>query len=559
MPTSLRNQGWENQNESRAYPLDDGASAIDDNGNQLPAVLIADLKALVPETAGKYLYIGAVTATPVIVTVIILATDDLDVAGQPVLTISQKTPVVFHKQYDMSAQIPGAGGWITFGEGIGATRYSGRFSTARQSLLAPLAARWYRTPRIPSVGKLGSPGLTGLVKLVGGNDIEIVNECREVPGHPVPSFETAYCIPDDFGTTSRNVVVFRLKNKAPSQQNVFAQYVGPCGNRPESKTCGDPEPIEFIGPVTPDCCGNITIEFRGCAQISAVQQLVTVDEHGAAILTQDACGIVVDCGLGLADACVSQAKLPDADGNLPDEPLDLCASLSFDSVSPGPDSLSDSFAFDSVDAGAGADPDLPIVDHFTTLEDYAVQTGVFAYDGDNAVLMTDNSASRNVVTYEPAGGAPTGYFRRVSSTITLLPGVTGALHNAAVLANYNLRDDGHFGYFAAEIDWDGHYRGFKLFRLAEFNGSQWVNLFAVPVPELELNQQYDILMEVYPHADQPNGAWLVARLVSVTGTPIDLEIGPLAVAHYGPADGPFGLGTNQAESTFSNLTIENIV
>ena len=138
-------------------------------------------------------------------------------------------------------------------------------------------------------------------------------------------------------------------------------------------------------------------------------------------------------------------------------------------------------------------------------------------------------------------------------------GPAGALHNACVLTNYRQIPDqpSKFSYFAAEIDWDGHYRGFKLFRITKFDGSNWINLFSIAVPELEIDRDYEITLTVYPHP-QAEDAWLVARLRTVTDNSIDITLGPLAVDNYVPATGPCGFGSNRSMTYFTNFTVERI-
>lgn len=569
---AVRNQHWSNLNEARAYPLDDSATLVDDLGTLVPAHILSDLKLMVPESAGKYLYLGALSVTPRIVTFLVMATDDLDVAGQVVLSINQTLPIDRNQQYELTASIDHAGGWVSFGGGIlEATGYRGRFTSPRQSFLAPHAATWFRMPPIPSAAKLNNPGLTGLVALIGGNDIEIVSECREVLAHPVPSFDPQYCGSDELGTAVRNVIVFRLVSTetgsaatAPTAaaNNVFDLYKGTCGNRPESGNCGTPEPIEFLGPVAPDCCGNITLTLKGCADVSRVLTEVTIDDQGDPVFSDDAYGVVLYCGLGLSDACVTKDRLPTAEGRLPNEYDDLCESVSFVSVSDVPVIVyEDSFSFDNASALAANDPSLPYTDTFGAVSsDYVASSGEFKYYGADAsnpiLLQARSTALRNVITFEPTPPVTNVFYKTVSSRVTLVT-APGGLHNAAVLANYRATGSGSFRYHVAEIDWDGHYRGFKLFRIAKFSGTSWVNLFAIAVPELQLEHTYDIELDVFPHPADADMAFLVARLRGVTNPAVSVDIGPLAVSNFGPADGLFGMGTNRALTKFLSFSVEN--
>lgn len=558
----VRNQQPLNRNASRCYPFDESASLLDDAGRRLPDDVLVGLKAAVPEVVGRYVYVGAMTVTTRLVSLIIMASTDRTVAGTPVLAFSLVKPFERYRSFDCESLYPGAAGWLAIGPGYdNQTGFSYRCSLPSQSLLAPRAASWYKLPPIPGVAKLNNPAMTGLVRLSGGANLSIVGECREVPAYPVASYDPQYCGSDELGTQVRRVIVFRLNDTSPEQnQNVFDLFKGPCGGRPDSYSCGEPEPIEFLGPVPPDCCGNITIEFRGCAEIAAVVETAELDDEGELVEVADACGFTIDCGLGLTDACVTQTRLPDSEGRLPNEYDDLCASVSYVSISepPAPDV---EFSFNPDDASLNGDPNLPFDDDFETLGDYVVRSGEFNYKdtGSDVLLAATSSAMRNVVTYEPTPAIAGGFYRRVQARVSLRPGGAGSLHNAAVLANYRENtSNGTFSYFAAEIDWDGHYSGYKLLRLAKFTGTSWVHLFAVAVPELNIDDVYDLTLDVYPQPADADGAWLVARLVGVTEPSLDVSIGPLAVSNYGPADGLFGLGTNRAITRYYNFQVDNL-
>lgn len=567
---ATRNPGWHNHNSTRDYPFDGSASLLDNAGTRLPSDILAGLKLMVPEDIGRYVYVGGITVTANVCTVVLLAAQDLDGTGAlAIASLTVTQPATRYISYEVSPMTPGVLGWLTLGPGItNQVGYSGRFTSPRQSLLAPRAARWYKRPPLTGAGKLGNPALTGLVSLIGGTDIEIVKACREVPGAAVPENHPQYCGDDELGTQVRDVIVFRLKDKSIDQdQNVFDIYKGQCGKRPESRNCGDPDPIEFLGPVQPDCCGNITLVFSGCADISKIVEEATVDEMGDVIATEEACGIVVDCGLGLSEACITKDRLPDEDGRLPNEYEDLCVSVSVVSESTPTDPVVPDpiFDFDSVSADVNQDPALPVTDNFQTFGNYVNRHGVFRYRenpvSNDVVLTADSGALRNVVTYEPTPALNNTFYKRAKAVVTLRSGTdVGSLHNAAVLANYRETEanSGRHSYYAAEIDWDGHYRGFKLFRIAKYTGFDWVTVFSVAVPQLQRNVDYLLSLEIYPQAEDANNAWLIARLRTVVGGAIDVTIGPLAVNDYAPATGLFGMGTYRSLSRFRQFAVENI-
>ena len=112
---SIRNKAWGNLNTTRDFPFADGVGLRDDKGGRPPQEVISGLKALAPNVVGQYLYVGAMTVTSRIATLLIMASDDLDTAGTPVLAFSQTLPLVAYRPYALEAVYPGAGGWIAFG------------------------------------------------------------------------------------------------------------------------------------------------------------------------------------------------------------------------------------------------------------------------------------------------------------------------------------------------------------------------------------------------------------------------------------------------------------
>lgn len=288
----IRNLNWYALNATRSYPVDDAASCVDDAGQFLPVGIIADLRLIFPRTLGQFTYIGSVTVTPKIVSVTILASQTTDGGDlSPVAAISLPQPVLPWKTYDLDPQVSGAGGWIVFGGGV-ATPYRGRFSQCGQTRLNGRAATATAALPVKGMAKMhDSVALTGIVTLKGGNDLVI---------------EAAEETIDD---VLRDVIRIRLREPKGVTDNVFDTYRGKCGERPESKNCGDPQPIEAINDVVPDCCGVITLHFKGCAQ--------------PAWLRNDRSSAVVDCGVGLGEACGPTDKLPDPTstppGQLPNE------------------------------------------------------------------------------------------------------------------------------------------------------------------------------------------------------------------------------------------------
>jgi hypothetical protein len=291
----IRNHNWYNLNSTRAYPLDDNSTGVSDIGTHLRNNIIVDCSIRYPQTIGRYLYISSLSVTENLVTVTFLASDTAEALGlyadekttpvfTPVAAVTLARPIDVYRHYAVDAMYPGVGGWVVFGTGIDED-YMGKFSLPDQTLLAPHASRWYRDLPIPSLRKLHHlTPLTGLVTILGSQNVEVVKESRYV--------QNAF----------RDVLVVRLNDKL--DRGLFKQFIGECGIRPESRNC-DPPGIELINNAAPDCNGNIDIEFKG--------RVLTYPYEGSSE------GLTVNVGIGMADVCADD-DLPDPDGG----PKDLC-------------------------------------------------------------------------------------------------------------------------------------------------------------------------------------------------------------------------------------------
>lgn len=578
----VRNQNWYDLNESRPYPVDDTATGLADSGERLPSGLIADLNMRFPEAAGRRAWLGAVTNTAGLVTVTILAAaENLAVASfMPLAVIYATKPLVPRRPYPLQPQYPGVGGWITFGDEVDETLWWGKFSAPSQSLLHPATARSYRELPVPDVTVRGSADpLTGIVRLESGNDIEIVKECREIPGY-APEVDNR-C--DTLQQALRDVIVFRLRGFEPGvaglpsgEFNVFEKYVGPCGGRPESRNCGDPEPIEYLAGVSPDCCGNITINFTGCAIVSEIKEEAVVDDMGDVVQVDTACGFVIDCGLGLSNACVTPDRLPTADGTLPNEYDDLCESVTVISVSVPPDTPTEDPGdpeFPEESASVAASPLLPVTFNFNDVGDavfFIPREGEMLWyaAGEYGSLGANSTSIRNLTTfnraYPPEYRKLVGRFNMLAASpgeaVTMRSGAA-TLHNAAMVLDWRLVSGSttRRQYWLAELDWDGAYLGYPAFRIAFFNGTNYTTFLAVPIPGLVLlNQTYEIEFSAWPNLNLADRSWLEATLRHPGGATI-ASIGPLSVSGYGETiNTRFGMHSNRAATSWSYFSVENL-
>jgi hypothetical protein len=277
-------------NENRPYPVDDAATWCDDSGAFAPTDVLVDAQLAFPAAPGAAAAVLALTVSPSLVTVV------FGVAGAghaPLAAVSLPAPVTPYQAYPVQALAPGVGGWVVFG--AGALRpYSGRFFTAAQGRLLARCARPYAALPVSSVRQEQfAASLQGLVALLAGPDIEVVQETHVLWTDPsTPSAPTP-------------VIVIRLKDSL--DQNVFQLYAGSCQHRPESGNCAQ-TPLRTINDVGPDCNGNIDIDF---------QALVATATDG---------GITLALATSLEHVCGDDG-LPSSTGSLPNDYLDRCAGM----------------------------------------------------------------------------------------------------------------------------------------------------------------------------------------------------------------------------------------
>lgn len=555
----VRNLHWLNRNELTDYPLSDTATAISDGGVRLPTGIVSDLNIRWPELYGRYAFLSAVAVGPNLVTIVVQAAESASsVSGfAPLAAVTVTRPVEEGRQYPIKPLVPGVGGWVSFGFGTKDPVFNGRFSSPAQSLLAPRAARSYR--KLPITGARTSAvgaALAGLVNLKARLPLELAKEEREIDG------------------VLRDVIVLRLTDNTGSggfqvpdsvralvsrgDRTVFQQFAGPCDQRPESRTCGNPQPIEFINSVPPDCDGVIEIEFTGCAVPARLLET---------------CGAVIDCPMGLAEACTPK-ELPDSDGRLPSEfdPVIILppepppepdesagVSESFDVVGSLPyldcfqDADADSFV---VKAGLWSftkdqspdEPCSPVSDSHSesvSLSESTVVIDVFGW------AYTSNSAAvRNVSVWE--GFDDTTLRRRVTTAIKLLTGPSGAKHNGGVVINYRPHafNAGQFVYYLAELDYDT-----QTFRISRFNGTTFQTAVETVVPSILLDSWYKVVVDVEPGV-VPAQVKITARLLGLDDPVTDVTLGPLSVSNFVPSTGTFGFGSDRALSRFAYFQVE---
>jgi hypothetical protein len=565
---SVRNNHWYNLNEQRSYPLDDTASALSDTGDRLPAALISDLRLRWPITHGRYAFISSAAVTNSIATVMIEATDDLDnepasstlIAG---ISVSL-TSLVPGRTYALQPFQSGVGGFITLGSGTDKP-FNGRFKSPRQGLLTARAARYARVPPVSTLGiSQVATALQGVVNLTAVRPLQLVKEARVIDG-----------------VEYDNVIVFRLVEPttdiatAGTTESVFSKFAGPCGKRTGSKSCPDPQPVQSINGITPDCDGVITFEFQGCA---------TVGRN-----TQD-CGVVIDCNLGLSTSCDAM-YLPDlATGELPSETTPVVIPPAIDPEPPTGEEV-------SIDETVLTVLALPYCDMFDAGEAYSffpAGNSLFGMIGDESPdeliccdgpdpakgghgcevsesislseslwdVNTISTVSASYGTVEAAAQTRTNIslfvadvqtlYRKYSTDIKIVPGRAGSLKNGGILANFKVTASGLNTYYLTKLDIDS-----STFGVYYFNGIQLVPLLEVQVTDVRSNDWYRLTLQITPNTVTQTSVRLLATLAGIDDPTIEVTLDTTTSSNLWDSDsGLAGLYAKRSFSYFSYWRID---
>ena len=320
---------WYNLQSTRQYPIDGTATGVDNTGARLPTDALVDCHVMFPNTLGKYAFVSSISVTAKLVTVTFAAADDailqsgeedLDTTVpefRPLAAITAQLPITEGRHYALTPLADGVGGWAVFGGCQTAGTF--RCSSPAQSMLLPRTARSYNPLPVTSLRKQHlATGLTGVVKMLAGSDIEIVQDTRTIDG------------------IAREALIVRLRESP--EKNVYDLYRGPCATRPESNTC-DRIPIRRLNTAIPDCNGNITLNFLRVR---------------AAAYAGDVGGLTLSTNWSVDDTCSRQNRLPNSLGVLPNEYNGSCSgSLYSESI---PAILSSSFSLIDPTPGSSSVP-----------------------------------------------------------------------------------------------------------------------------------------------------------------------------------------------------------
>lgn len=591
--SATTNNNWYNLNTTRKYPLDDGCTGVDDNGQVLPATIISDIHFRLPKSEGVGVMISSVVVSDTLVSITFLAINhpikysvyDAPPAAlsfSPLCAVNIVKPVIVGKPYQISSFVDGAAGWVVFGEGVN-KKFNGRFSTPIQSAIIPKVCRYYDSFPVSSIGKVGSINvLTGLVQLVAGRDVSITKGQREIDGQTV------------------DAIVFALKED--TTRNVKDEYRGPCSGRPESNTCNR-ESIQFLNTTGPDCRGNIDMVFEypfvvaayelgsessvGYLPSNSISATETTNNYNVLV----GGGISVDYPIGLIDACTRNDYLPNSQGDIPNQGSDYCNPSSegnLDSIGgyfayPGAVNIS-SAAYDPISLPANVSFDeQPTIFwqtahgsfEFVDDDSPSEENGGFNYSSFSSISLVSVSLSyssstpyidvssypiaralksadltgRNIyLWYNPGYSSTVGV--RVKTDLKLLEQQTPA--NGGIVLNYRVNNDGNSDeYFVVELN-----RKNSTLNIKRFNGFNILTLASSDPFEISLDTWYRLVAETE--------VGTTASRTRVTGKvyslPDNTLISTLVVEStmYLPATGKVGLVSTMSETIFSNFFMENI-
>ena len=530
---AIINQNWLNSHASRKYPLDDAATGLDDTGLTLPDDIILDLHIAWPAVYGDFAFIGGVTITDNLVSVIIMAATAVDSAAEftPLGAVTIRKPASSDMQQPIAAMVAGVGGFVSFGDI--SERVALRFSTVSQSRITSKTARPYAAIPVQSVGRYGRRDvLSGIVKLVAGTGLQISADTVRLGDKLTPA------------------IVLQLQENTTN--TAFHQYIGPCGGRPESNSCDAPG-IQTIGGVSPDCDGNLNIVFR---------QLVVGNMPECTSL---AAGFVIDQGLGLAAVCAPRTKIGRFVG------VDQCAESSsiavvVSSASASHSSAGSSSASDSVSSVFVVCPDIPFIECFANgmHEDWRTLSGAAALTirdnpytpieccdetgtiCDAGGLLLSRLTTKNLVIWDTcAYVATTG--KVITTAVQLIKSTMTTPANGGILLN--VANTGSAVYWIAGIDTADNTA--KLWR---YNGTSLITEYSAVISAELL--QYDAWYTlVVTTTDLGAGLTAIALTVTKNADTVPLAAFTVSTSRYGVADGKLGVATNKAAAVFDYWSV----
>ena len=426
---SIRNQNWYNLQSTRRYPLDETSTGDGDDGVTIRDDIIVDCHIRFPSNYGQYLYVQGLTVSAGLVSVLFGAADDLHATdGVTVAAVSLLKPINENVNYTVTPLVSGLSGWVVFGPGID-TNFVGRYTQPAQSLVSARCGRPLRALPVPTLGKLGpATSLQGLVTLTASTPVKVTYS--ENAGDVIDGPSKVV-----IGQATQ-ALIFELDQALISDTyNPLSLFVGSCSQRPESGTCPK-TPIESINGITPDCDGNIQLDFPGFSA-----QPIACDPADP----ERCCGIDVLSTLSLSETCL--AGIPDPQKEF----TDICCT-------PGADGPVDEYCWPNpVDIDVIVDEPLEFNYTCATLPvciDFSgcgapsqmiTATGNFSNVQTDAPVLCDGTGAGNHYTYASIGnGLNIALFKNCSADWALNKTINAEIkvssrgidRNAGIVLNY---------------------------------------------------------------------------------------------------------------------------
>jgi len=529
---STVNLSWYNTNESRDYPLSDTATAMSDRDERLPQNIVCDLRLVYPEHLGIRPFLSGVSVTPGAVSVLFQCHDGINHIPLGAVTVPIDDLQIY-RPYPVQSQYPGVYGYVVFGAGT-EVPWQGTFRSPEQGLLTDRSFRRERLLPVVSMGRLHqNTALTGLVHLSGDPPVSITKEIRTLDG------------------ADREAIVIRLVEsgiQGLTLESTFQEFAGPCSGRPESLNCGDPQPVQFINTVGPDCHGTIEVEFTGCATVGR---------------NQDDCSVVIDCGRSLDEAC-TPVYLPDHKGVLPGEVL----------LPEEPDDEEEQIP--SAPLGS-TQPEGPLHQELVVLSElpftliaghgfevaevmgtFPTVSGRFHVSDDHESYTTEFTTekdTRNMAVWDSKGMSSLH-----SKVMTVFQVLHGEKYNAGVVVNYRNDASGtRPEYYAVIADLET-----QKVSIQKFTNGRYTTLLSVDSPKLLPDKWYVLYVYVTKSPSPGASVGITAQINEFDPSLSDSDqeylrprilIGPLMLSQYHPDDGWFGILTEGSRTRFLHFEV----
>jgi len=235
-----------NENNFRQYPIDVRATYEPYTAADISIVqsLLTDMRLTIPAAVANSAFVASINVSSEIVSMIIMGSQTAlyyDAASPPSTSYESAEYTAFHAvvlgtvtalrtvaqagtPIAITGQLPGVGGWVTFGHGIKLVANWSFAGPASAGLCSSVVSR-YNYGGVTSLAKEGFVStLSGAVTLVGQNNI----------------------VATKYGQT----ISLGFAGSTADVKDQLANYVGECGKRPETATCNF-QPITQINGIKP--------------------------------------------------------------------------------------------------------------------------------------------------------------------------------------------------------------------------------------------------------------------------------------------------------------------